>query len=53
MKLTENFSLAEMIVSPTAKRLGLSNTPTAEHIENMRYCCEKILEPVRATVNYV
>ena len=48
MKLTEHFSLAEMIVSPTAKRLGLSNTPTAEHIENMRYCCEKILEPVRA-----
>ena len=48
MKLTENFSLAEMIVSPTAKKLGLSNTPTPEHIENMRYCCEKILEPVRA-----
>ena len=48
MKLTENFSLAEMIVSPTAKKLGLSNTPTSEHIENMRYCCEKILEPVRA-----
>ena len=47
MKLTEHFSLAEMIVSPTAKRLGLSNTPTPEHIENMRYCCEKILEPVR------
>jgi putative chitinase len=48
MKLTENFTLEEMIVSPTAKRLGLSNTPTAEHIENMRYCCTKILEPVRA-----
>ena len=48
MKLTENFSLSEMIVSPTAKGLGLSNTPTPEHIENMRYCCEKILEPVRA-----
>ena len=48
MKLTENFSLSEMIVSPTAKKLGLSNTPTPEHIENMRYCCEKILEPVRA-----
>jgi putative chitinase len=48
MQLTEHFTLAEMIVSPTAKRLGLSNTPTAEHIENMRYCCEKILEPVRA-----
>lgn len=48
MKLTEHFSLAEMTVSPTAKRLGLSNQPTPEHIENMRYCCEKILEPVRA-----
>jgi len=47
-QLTEHFTLEEMIVSPTAKRLGLSNTPTAEHIENMRYCCEKILEPVRA-----
>lgn len=48
MNLTEHFTLEEMIVSPTAKRLGLSNNPTQEHIENMRYCCEKILEPVRA-----
>ncbi len=48
MKLTEHFTLEEMTVSPTAKRLGLSNQPTPEHIENMRYCCEKILEPVRA-----
>ena len=47
-QLTEHFNLSEMTVSPTAKRLGLSNQPTAEHIENMRYCCEKILEPVRA-----
>lgn len=47
-QLTENFNLSEMTVSPTAKRLGLSNQPTPEHIENMRYCCEKILEPVRA-----
>jgi len=48
MKLTEHFALEEMTVSPTAKKLGLSNNPTPEHIENMRYCCEKILEPVRA-----
>lgn len=46
-RLTKHFTLAEMIVSPTARRLGLSNVPTEEHIENMRYCCEKILEPVR------
>lgn len=47
-QLTEHFTLEELTVSPTAKRLGLSNKPTPQHIENMRYCCEKILEPVRA-----
>lgn len=47
-KLTEHFTLEELTVSPTAKRLGLSNTPTQEHIANMKYVCEKILEPVRA-----
>ncbi len=47
-QLTPHFTLAELTVSPTAKRLGLPNTPTAEHIANMKYCCEKILEPVRA-----
>jgi putative chitinase len=47
-QLTEHFTLEELSVSPTAKKLGLSNTPTPEHIENMRYVCEKILEPVRA-----
>ena len=47
-KLSEHFTLEELIVSPTAKKLGLSNVPTQEHIQNMKYCCEKILEPVRA-----
>ena len=47
-QLTPHFTLAELTVSPTAKRLGLPNTPTAAHIENMKYVCEKILEPVRA-----
>lgn len=47
-KLTANFTLEELTVSPTAKRLGLPNTPTQEHIANMKYVCEKILEPVRA-----
>lgn len=47
-RLTEHFTLEELTVSPTAKKLGLPNTPTADHIANMKYCCEKILEPVRA-----
>jgi hypothetical protein len=47
-RLSKNFTLAELTVSPTAKRLGLSNVPTQEHIANMKYVCETILEPVRA-----
>lgn len=46
-QLTEHFTLEELTVSPTAKKLGLANTPTPEHIENMKYCCEMILEKVR------
>jgi putative chitinase len=48
MNLTEHFTLEELTVSPTAKRLGLPNTPTNEHIANMKYVCQQILEPVRA-----
>jgi zinc D-Ala-D-Ala carboxypeptidase len=51
MKLTPNFSLSELIESPTAKKLGIDNTPTAEHLANMKYVCEKILEPARAHFN--
>lgn len=47
-QLTEHFTVEELTASPTAKRLGLSNNPTPEHLENMKYVCEKILEPVRA-----
>ena len=46
-KLSDHFTLEEMIKSPTADKLGIKNTPTAEHIENMKYLCDKILEPVR------
>ena len=47
-KLSEHFTLEELIKSPTADKLGIKNTPTPEHIENMKYLCEKVLEPVRA-----
>lgn len=48
MNLTPNFTLKELIESPTAKKLGIDNTPTEEHLANMKYVCEKILEPARA-----
>ena len=47
MKLTENFSLAEMIKSETALRQGLDNTPGDEEIENLRKLSENVLQPIR------
>jgi hypothetical protein len=47
MKLTENFSLAEMIKSETAMRKGLDNDPGEVEIENLRTLCENVLQPVR------
>ena len=47
-KLTEHFTIEELTASNTAKARKISNEPTAQHLENMKYVCEKILEPVRA-----
>lgn len=48
MNVSPNFSLKELTDSPTARKLGIDNTPTAEHLQNMRFVCENILEKVRA-----
>lgn len=47
MKLTENFSLHEMVKSETALRQGLDNTPGDAEIANLKLLAEKILQPVR------
>jgi zinc D-Ala-D-Ala carboxypeptidase len=47
MKLTENFSLAEMTKSETALRLDMDNTPEPEHLENLKSLAENILQPIR------
>ena len=47
MKLTENFSLAEMTKSETALRLDLPNDPEPDHLENMKALAENVLQPVR------
>ena len=48
MKLSRNLRLAEMIRSESAKRLGISNQPTEEHIENMKRFAMMVFEPIRA-----
>ena len=47
MKLSANFSLAELIKSQTATRKGIDNTPSDEHQDNLKSLCTHILQPVR------
>ena len=47
MKLSKNFSLAEMIKSQTAERKDINNNPNEDNIENLQRLCEHVLQPVR------
>jgi hypothetical protein len=47
MKLSKNFSLAEMVKSQTAERKGIPNEPTDEHVYAMTLLAENILQPIR------
>ena len=47
MKLSAHFALAEFTRSESAKRHGVSNEPTPEHLKNLITLCEKVLEPIR------
>ena len=47
MKLSLHFDLAEFTRSESAKRHGVSNEPSPEHLDNIKVLCEKVLEPVR------
>ena len=47
MRLTAHFTLAEFTRSESAKRHGVSNEPTAEHLQNIKILCQTVLEPIR------
>ena len=47
MKLSEHLDLSEVTRSESAKRNGITNMPTAEHIANFKLLAEKIFEPIR------
>ena len=47
MNLSKNLTLAEMVNSATAKRLGIDNHPTPEHFENMKFLAVKVFQPIR------
>ena len=47
MKLSKNFSLAEIEHSNTAKRLGIKNEMSEEHLENMQTLIDNLIQPLR------
>lgn len=47
MKLSNDFTLAELTNSHTAKKLGINNEPNEAELQNLRYLCEKVLQPTR------
>ena len=46
-KLTDHFSLEEMIFSETAARHGINNKPSTQIIQNLSELCQFLLEPIR------
>jgi zinc D-Ala-D-Ala carboxypeptidase len=47
MQLSKNLSLAEVLRSESAKRNGISNTPTKEHLDNLTSIALNVFQPIR------
>ena len=47
MRLSKNFVLSEITRSNTAKRLGIKNEPTKQHLENLQRIVTNLLQPLR------
>ena len=50
MRLSKNFVLSEITRSNTATRLGISNEPTKEHLENMQRLISNLIQPMRDSI---
>ena len=47
MQLTKNFSYEELTASPTAKRLGIDNSPPADVVAALTRLVAAVLDPLR------
>lgn len=47
IQLSKNLMLSEVTRSESAKRRGINNQPTKEHLENLKYLAEKVFQPIR------
>lgn len=50
MSLSDHFVLHEFVISQTAERKRIDNTPSAEVVERLRTLCRDILEPARVAL---
>lgn len=46
-KLSKNFTLSELIVSSTAKKYGIDNTPNTTIESSLTILCNRLLQPIR------
>ena len=49
MKLSNNFSLEELIKSDTANKCEIKNTPNSLELKNLTNLATKVLQPIRDT----
>lgn len=47
MRLSKDLTLIEVTRSESAKRNGIDNTPTPEHLENLKKVATHIFQPIR------
>lgn len=47
LRLSRNFTLGEMLVSQTASRRGIDNTPPPAAVAALKDLCQNVLQPVR------
>lgn len=50
-QLTPNFTLSELLISQTASRMRLDNTPTETIKRSLKLVAEKVLQPIRNHYN--
>lgn len=51
MKISKNFTLEELYLSPTSIRLGIKNVPNPTQTANLRQLVATILQPLRDSFN--
>lgn len=47
MKISKYVDISEVTSSDTAKRRGIDNSPTPEHLENLKVTCVEVFDKVR------